>query len=148
MAPQTSVYSTRFRIVAAAIVAVAAVVFFIAYRSAQEGEDDPIASSGESGEVVEVLIPARGAQVPQQSDVGIDLQEGWTGTLVLNGTSIPEDELQITLELGLVQFTPGDGKAVEELRAGQNDVQAIIWPRSEGAGGDETRTIAWSFDAV
>lgn len=139
------VYSLRFRIVAVLVALGAALAFAVAYLSSQEG-DDQIATSGQGGEFVERLIPARNAQVPRQSTVGIDMAVGWTGTLVVNGTEIPADELSVTEELGLVQFTPGEGRAVEELRAGQNRVTAIVWPRSEGREG--ARTVDWTFDVV
>lgn len=142
----TSVYSTRFRIVAALLVTFAVAAFVLAYFSAQEGGDDPVLESG-GLDFVEQLIPNRNDQVPQQSSVGIDLESDWTGTLVINGTEIPEDELLITDELGLIQYTPGEGKAVEELRAGTNTVTAVVWPRSETR---ETgaQNVVWTFEVV
>ena len=97
--------------------------------------------------VVENLIPRRNAQVPQQSGVGIDLVNGWDGTLVVSGVEIPRDQLVLTPEIGLIEFTPGPDKAVEELVSGENCVTAIIWRVSDGRGVDD-RTIPWCFDVV
>ena len=83
-------------------------------------------------EIVEQRIPAPNSQVPQQQTVGIDLLSGWEGTLELNDVEIPMDQLKLTPELAKIEFTPGDGKVVEELRAGLNCVTAIVWPISEG----------------
>jgi hypothetical protein len=141
-----SVYSTRFRIVAAALVAFAVTAFVLAYFTAQEGGEDPVLESG-GVDFVEDFFPERNAQVPQQSSVGIDLESDWTGTLVINGVEIPEDELQVTDELGLVQYTPGDGKAVEELRTGTNSVTAVVWPRSESRE-TASQNIVWTFEVV
>jgi len=143
---KVSPYSTRFKIVAAAIVAVAIAMLAYGCSALSSGNKDPVLSTGDA-KIVDNLIPRRNSEVPQQSDVGIDLAPGWTGTLVLNGVEIPKDELQITPELGVIEFTPGKGKAVEHFRGGQNCVQAIIWRISDGRGVAD-RTIPWCFEVV
>jgi hypothetical protein len=142
----SSIYSTRFKIGAVVVLAIAITLFGVAIRSFDDGGDDPVLSESNSA-VVENLIPRRDAQVPQQSNVGIDLVTGWDGVLVVNGVIIPEDQLQVTPEIGLIEFTPGDGKAVEELEPGQNCVSAVIWKISDGRGVSD-RTIPWCFDVV
>ena len=143
---RTSVYSTRFKIGAIAVLAVAITLFAVAIRAFEDGDDDPVLQGGDAA-VVENLLPRRNAQVPQQSSVGIDLVTGWEGTLVVDGVEIPEDELQVTPEIGLIEYTPGEGKAVERLDAGQNCVSAIIWMIADGRGVDD-RTIPWCFEVV
>lgn len=143
---KSSVYSTRFKLAAVAVVAVAALLFTLAIRLFDDGGDDPVLRGGDAA-VVENLLPARNDQVPQQSNVGIDLVTGWEGTLVIGGVEIPEDELQITPEIGLVEFTPGEGRAVEQLDPGRNCVSAIIWRVADGRGVDD-RTIPWCFEVV
>jgi hypothetical protein len=140
------VYSTRFKIAAAAVVAVAVALFVVAINAFQDGGDDPVLQ-GSDAEAVETLIPRRDAQVPQQSNVGIDLQTGWDGVLVIAGVEIPRDQLQVTPEIGLIEFTPAEGMAVEELDPGQNCVSAIIWKLSDGRGVAD-RTIPWCFEVV
>lgn len=139
-------YSTRFKIGAVVVLAVAITLFGIAIRSFEDGGDDPVLNDGDAA-VVENLLPRRNAQVPQQSNVGIDLLTGWDGVLVINGVIIPEDQLQVTPEIGLIEFTPGDGKAVEALEPGQNCVSAVIWKIADGRGVSD-RTIPWCFDVV
>jgi hypothetical protein len=143
---KSSVYSTRFKIGAVVVLAVAITLLAIAVRSLSDGGDDPVLRGGDAA-IVENLIPRRDAQVPQQSNVGIDLVTGWAGTLVIDGVEIPGDELQVTPEIGLIEFTPGDGKAVEALDAGQNCVSAVIWKVSDGRGVAD-RTIPWCFEVV
>ena len=146
MATSTSPYSTRFKLVAAAVIAVALVLIGVAFSALSNGEDDPVLTEADA-KVVDNLIPRRNAQVPQQSSVGIDLAVGWSGTLVVDGTEIPEDELQVTPQIGLIEFTPGPGKAVEEYQAGQNCVTAIIWRIADGRGVAD-RNIPWCFQVV
>lgn len=140
------VYSTRFKIVAALVLTAAVGAFAFAYTSASEGDDDPVLSSG-GADYVEQLIPGRNEQVPRQSRVGIDLVTGWDGVLVVNGTEIPQDELTVTRELGLVEFTPGEGRAVEELPGGTNRVTAVVWPIAEGRD-QGARNVSWTFQVV
>src|ERR687897_3481545 len=86
--PPTSPYSTRFKLVAVAVLAVAVALFVGAFLTMEDSGDDPVLSSTGDDAVVENLIPRRNSQVPQQSTIGIDLVPDWTGTLVLNGTEI------------------------------------------------------------
>lgn len=139
-------YSTRFKIGAVAVLAVAVTLFVVAFTMFEDGGEDPVLRGGDAA-VVENLIPRRDAQVPQQSSVGIDLVAGWDGTLVLGGVEIPTDQLQVTPEIGLIEYTPGEGKAVEELDAGRNCVSAVIWRVADGRGVDD-RTIPWCFEVV
>jgi hypothetical protein len=142
----TSPYSTRFKIVAAAVVSVALVLIVIAFSALSSGNKDPVLSAGDA-QIVENLIPRRNSQIPQQSTVGIDLVTGWTGVLRVNGVEIPEDQLQVTPQIGLIDFTPGPGKEVEEFRTGQNCVTAVIWQLAEGRGVAD-RNINWCFQVV
>jgi hypothetical protein len=142
----TSPYSTRFKLVASAAVAVAVVLLIIAFSSLNNGNKDPVLTAGDA-QMVENLIPRRNSQVPQQSTVGIDLATGWTGVLQLNGVEIPQDQLQTTPQIGLIQYTPGPGKEVEKFRTGQNCVTAVIWQISDGRGVAD-RNINWCFQVV
>lgn len=141
-----SAYSTRFKIVAALVFTAAVCAFFFAYRSASGGGEDPVLSSG-GADYVEELLPQRNGQVPRQSRIGIDLVTGWTGVLTINGTAIPEDQLTITSELGLIEFVPGEGQAIEELPGGTNQVVATVWPLSEGRE-QGARSVSWDFEVV
>ena len=112
----TSPYSTRFKVVAVIVLALAIGAFVAAYLATSDEGDDELGTSGAIGnDIVEQRIPAPNSQVPQQQTVGIDL-------------------------------VSGDGKVVEELRAGLNCVTAIVWPISEGR--DAARQIPWCFTVV
>ena len=76
-------YTTRFKIVAVAILTLVAVLVVVAYGIASDSSDDPVASSGGTREFVEQLIPTTSSQVLQQGTVGIDLVSGWTGQLTV-----------------------------------------------------------------
>jgi hypothetical protein len=147
--PSTSgpVYSRRFKVVAAVVLAAATALFTAAYLMASEGDDDPGRATGGRGVFVEALLPPEDSQVVQQSTVGIDLATGWQGVLRLNGEEVPEDELTRDQALNLVQFTPGSGKLMERLPIGRNCAQALVW-RSAAGRGDGDRTISWCFEVI
>jgi hypothetical protein len=147
-ATSTSPYSTRFKVVAVVVLALAISAFVAAYLVTSGEGDSGSATSGNAvgDDIVEQRIPAPNSQVPQQSTVGIDLVSGWEGTLQLNNVEIPKDQLTLTPELSRIEFRPGDGKVVEELRAGLNCVNAIVWPIPEGR--DAARQIPWCFTVV
>jgi hypothetical protein len=144
----TSPYSTRFKAVAVAVLALAIGAFVAAYLATSDEGDNELGTSGNAvgGEIVEQRIPAPNSQVPQQSIVGIDLLSGWEGTLQLNNVEIPRDQLTLTPELARIEFTPGDGKVVEQLQAGLNCVNATVWPIAEGR--EAAREIPWCFQVV
>jgi hypothetical protein len=144
---RTSPYSTRYKILAVVLLVASVGAFAGAYATFSGSNEDPVLTSGGQDAFVEALIPARNSQVPQQTRVGIDLVTGWTGVLVVNGTAIPEDELEVTSELGLVQFTPSEGKVVDQLPGGQNCVTATVWPLSEGRD-QGAREVSWCFQVV
>jgi hypothetical protein len=141
-----SPYSTRFKIGAALVVALAALLIGYAITGLDDGGDDPVLQDGDQA-VVENLIPGRDAQVPQQSNVGIDLVTGWDAALIVNGVEIPRDQLQRTPEIGLTEFTPAPDTAVEALQTGRNCVNAVIWRLQDGRGVND-RSVPWCFEVV
>jgi hypothetical protein len=142
---QTSPYSTRFKVIATLVLTLAISLLVLAALSLGDNEDPVL--SADDAQVVEALIPRRDSQIPQQSTVGIQTVVSWSGTLVVNGVEIPEDELVKTPEIGLIEYTPGEGKAVEQFQAGRNCVTAIIWPLAQGRGPAD-RQIPWCFEVV
>ena len=97
-------------------------------------------------DIIEQLYPARDSEVLQQQQVGIDLGPSYTGTLVINGIEIPEEQLQRRPELSQVFFQPGDDLAVEELAPGRNCVTAVVWRLTESR--EDSRTVNWCFEVT
>jgi hypothetical protein len=132
------------RIFIVAVVAACLVGLVIAANRTDTGEPDIAQTGGQ--DVVEALLPAVDSEVLRQAQIGIDLAPGWTGVLIINGTEIPEDQLTIVPELNQVFYQPADGKEVEQLLAGPNCIQAVVWliERNRGSG----QTIDWCFRAT
>lgn len=98
---------------------------------------------------IEGLIPGSGADVLRQSEVGVDMADGYVATLTVNGTPIPDD--QITgggagiPSLGRFAFTPGPDKVLESLRAGRNCVTVEFWKAQDP---NQTSVYTWCFEAA
>jgi len=150
-------YGTRFKIVAAALLALVAVLAVVAYQMASGSSDDPVASSGGTREFVEQLVPPGDSQVLQQGTVGIDLVTGWTGELTIEGVLIPPSDLDsgeqassggsVSSGLERITFTPGPGKVMESLPLGPACAQAVVWERAAGRANSQ-RTVSWCFEVL
>lgn len=152
----TIYYTTKNKIVIAAALLVAALGFVLAVVFTAEPDSDVTltgasAAQGQPGEaltIVERYVPGRGVEALQQAQVGLDLAAGWALTdFTLNNVAIPDAELDITSELDLYVFTPGDGQTVEALDPQTNCASATVFRISdEDLTG--TRTERWCFEVL
>ncbi|MEZ5141745.1 MAG: hypothetical protein R2726_04390 [Acidimicrobiales bacterium] len=132
--------TTKQKLALAVPLVIAAVAIVAAFLLGG-GSDSPAADD----RVVEALIPGNNEKVLQQAEVGIDLQSGWDGSLTIDGTPIPLDQLDKVLPLGRIAFQPGPGKVLEYLPAGQNCVVARFWPQ---ATPEQNLSRSWCFTVV
>lgn len=128
------------RLAYAAVVLTAIGLFFLAGRSADtDGSQDTAA-----GGAVERLIPGDNEEAFQRSAVGVDLAPGWgLLNLEVDGVEIPEDQWEVTSELGLYHFVPGEGQVMDSLPpVGMVTLSATVFPLADP---QTTRTVAWSL---
>ena len=114
---------------------------------------------------VESVSPARGAQaVPAQTSVYVDLVEGYTGILTIDGVELPTYNLsdgsdagslpgsQAEIPEGVTLFEPGnatltytpvDGAPVERFEARVHVVAVRYWKLIDGPA--TARTFTWQF---
>jgi len=96
---------------------------------------------------IQQLIPAEASQVPQQAQVGIDLADGYTASLSVNGVEIPEDQIDRVIAFNQVLFQPGPGKVFQSWSADvPTCVTATYWKYETGPGQSTLRT--WCFSVV
>jgi hypothetical protein len=100
------------------------------------GADDVTISGGDNA--VEALIPGREAETLSQSEVGIDLADGWTGDLLLNGEAVDAQRVDA---LNQLLYRPPEG-----LDSGRNCVTAVIWRSSESR--ESSRDVDWCFEVT
>lgn len=126
-------------------IVVAGGALFAGIRATETGDRDPVIINGRP-DVVEHFLPRQGAQALHQTEVGIDLGPGYEGTLLINGVTIPDDELRIVAEQNQVFFLPGPGRTFESLPAGRNCITALVWKSAVGRGGASDLIFDWCFD--
>lgn len=86
---------------------------------------------------------------PQDGDIAINpvkvvivVQPNYDVTFVIDGTTIPSDEIDSIPEIGRFQFDPGEGKTIERWTPGEHIVIAS-W--IGGAAGTDAGTLVWTF---
>lgn len=99
-------------------------------------------------EGVQRLDPPPGGSVLVQSQIGMDIDEGYDVYLQINGTEVrtADDGLIKDLGTGQIRFQPGPQTPVESLNQGTNCVVAFIWDRVEGP--NSALPVSWCFDAT
>lgn len=133
---------TRRRVVITALLLFA--VGLLWWATTQDADQSLEPEGGRIDSAVEQVVPGDGEAALRQSQIGVDLEAGWTGVLAVDGTEIPEDQLRRSEPLNQVFFTPGEGQVIEELDPGQHRASALIW-RTESQTRDDGRTVNWSF---
>jgi hypothetical protein len=131
---------------ALAVAAIALVAAGLSNRTDEPATDVP-------SDVV-ALIPPPGAVAFRQDDVGAELQPYLTGTVVLDGREIPEDQLTVQ-DLGSAQrvtYRPGVDaqgvpKEIEELEPGRHVVEVKWWNEVQGRpnGDGHLGSYRWEF---
>lgn len=89
------------------------------------------------GPAIVTIFPVPGAQALRQTEVGVDLANGYDGRLTINGVQIPEAQMEGAIDprsvspdqlqkLGIrpnnrnrVYFKPGPGKVIESFTTGK-----------------------------
>jgi hypothetical protein len=134
----------RNTIMALLIIGALVGIFFVG-RFAVTGADS---TSENLPDAVDSLVPASGSEVLRQSQVGINLAEGYDAYLIINGTEIrtAEDGLIRDLGTGQILYQPGPDKPVETLNSGKNCIIAQVWDVLKTQSTAEP--VSWCFDAT
>lgn len=117
-------------------------------------------------DAIESISPAPDAeQVLQQTQVIVDLLEGYEGELTIDGvelTTFRLDELPVNVEPGqqievppgavfepgngTLSFAPGQGTGIDSFDPGRHTVTVTYWLTADGP--DLAHTYGWTFDVV
>ncbi len=116
---------------------------------------------------IEEITPAPDAeQVLQQTNIVVDLADGYEGRLVIDDIALPtirQNELapadvepgaQVTVPPGVVfepgnatlTFTPGGDGPIETFEPGPHTVTVIYWKTVEGE--ERARSYTWTFVSI
>lgn len=104
-------------------------------------------------------VPEPGGHVLHQTSVGVQLLPGYDGRLTIDGTTIPEDQMDGAAPPGSpaydprygvrpnnkeqVFFTPGKGKVIGEYGTGEVHITVRFWRIADGER--SARMISWAF---
>ncbi len=115
-------------------------------------------------EAIESITPVRdAAQVPSQTEVFVDLLEGYEASLTVDGIELETirlDELAVpdgqqaptpttaVYEPGnaTIRFAPAEGAPIESFAPGSHTATVVYWKSVDGPGA--ARSFTWSFDTV
>jgi hypothetical protein len=149
---------------AGASVAIAVGLVLIGYAVARSVTGDEVTHLPAA---IERISPVPDAvQVLAQSQVVVDLAEGFEGRMTVDGVEFPTQRMEdltndnvepgtqveippgVVLEPGndTLTFTPGPGIDVEKFDDGVHRVTVIYWPTERGEGA--ARSYSWSFTVV
>ncbi|MGY6500874.1 MAG: hypothetical protein ACXIVQ_08305 [Acidimicrobiales bacterium] len=130
------------RLIYAALLAAATGMMAVAVAN---GRTSPTATA-DSSEAIVALVPTEGSDVLRQSTVGIQVATGYRAGLIVNGVTIPDDQLSGDPGLGQYFFTPGPGQVLETLQGSQNCVVATYFLAA--AGPADSQSVRWCFSAA
>ena len=123
----------------ALLIVVVVVCVVVLFKKAQTG------SNGLDNAAIDQLLPSRDAKVTLPTELGIDLADGYTATLTLNGNPIPDDQLTIVSQLNRITFKGSVDSEPPVIPASQNCIVATYWKLSTGPS--QAQTQSWCFTA-
>jgi hypothetical protein len=142
-------------------IAVGIVLVFVGLASAVTGKE-----AQRLPKEIESITPVRSAtQVQSQEKIQVDLIQGYTGVLIVNGVELdtfalddlpaPSPGQQVSLPPAVIfepgnytlTFTPTKDAPVEKFSTGVNTVTVIYWKIVEGRNFAKP-SFTWQFDVV
>ena len=91
---------------------------------------------------VAAISPEPGTLQLRQTEIFAELDPTYVGSLSINGTPIPDDQLDV-VGLSRFSFTPGEGKELRSLPPGRNCAEVIF---RLAVGGGEPGRFRWCFN--
>ena len=127
------------RVVMSVLLALAGAGLYVAFTL----REDPTPAAGRPPQV-RTVSPEPGSLQLRQTEIFVELDPSYTGSLVINGTPIPDDQVQVVRGLSRVSFIPAPGKEVTALPPGVACAAVRFRPVSAGAGAGGT--YRWCFN--
>ncbi len=105
---------TARRVVSSVLLAVALVGFVMAFVLHDDSPNPRLRP-----QAVRTVSPEPGSLQLRQTEIFVELEPAYRGTLSVNETTIPDDQLQVIEGLNRISFTPGPDREIEELPPGR-----------------------------
>lgn len=113
---------TRYRVGVSILLAIAAAVMYVGLTSAADPKPREVPDRR-----VTTVKPAPDELALRQDRIFVQLAAGYTGVLVVDGSEIPEDQIDHSEGLNTVAFTPGKGVEGGVLEAGKRCATVVFW---------------------
>ena len=105
---------------------------------------DDSGTEGVRSGVVRSASPRPGTVIQlRQTEIQVELDSAYAGELLVNGTVIPDDQLAVVQGLNRISYTPGPGREIETLPAGENC--AVVRYRPVTSSGGQPGSYRWCF---
>jgi len=137
---RVAMITTRRVVITALLIFAVGLLVWVA-RFTDDNEEQGV---GRIDSAVERVVPGNGDAALRQSEIGVDLEAGWTAVLAIDGQEIPEDQLRRNEPLNQVFFMPGAGQVIDELPPGPHQASALIWRLADQTR-EDGRTVNWRF---
>ncbi|MFM9093437.1 MAG: hypothetical protein ACKORD_00980 [Acidimicrobiaceae bacterium] len=142
-------------------IALGLVLIIFGFRATQTGRD-------ESGlpDAIERMSPADGDRVLRQSQIIVDLIEGYEAVIFIDGMELPTTRLDELTSSGqqatpgaqvelpptavfdpgnfIISFQPQVGAVIEEFTQGEHEGKVLYWRIADGR--EKARVYTWQFD--
>lgn len=136
--PRPRLFTFR-RVVSSVLLSVAFAGLVVAFW---EHDDSP--TTAPPPRQVLTVSPEPGSLQLRQTEIFAELDPTYTGGLEINGTAIPDDQLDVIEGLNRIAFTPREGLELEELPPGRT-CAVVTFDQTISPGGDPGR-YRWCFN--
>ena len=93
---------------------------------------------------IRLIVPSEGDLDLRQARIGVEMDPAWTGVLLVDGTEIPEDQVERVVGLNQIFYNPGPGKETGALAPGRHCATALVWRISQTR--DQGHPFSWCFN--
>lgn len=119
-------FITPYRIGVSVLLSLALAIMYVGFTSSVDRTPEDSARD----QRVESVEPVADGTALRQSRIFAQLAANYTGILIVDGTEIPEDQLDRREGLNTVSYTPGPGTETGALKPGQRCAVVVYWPAS------------------
>lgn len=136
--PRPRVFTLR-RLVISFLLASSVVGIVYAFISSEDQQAPKVLKSA-----VLRVYPPEGAFQLRQEIIGVQLDQPYTGVLLIDGVEIPLDQLRYVDGTNEITYTPGEGTETGLLEPGTHRATVVFWPKRESRETAPDR-YSWTF---
>ena len=94
---------------------------------------------------VEEVTPRPGELIRPQDTITVDLRDGLSGSLFIDGKPVPDDQLDFVKPLSQISFRPGPSKDLTRFEPGEHSATVHYWVGPQSSPPANPGTYSWRF---